>query len=108
MKGQACSWADMRKVRLILAQKERLQGQYAALTRCVNKGTVSKWRRAIELMEKVALTQLEHVTPTHATEIAQAAHPDAWKDWVKRCEKEQWTVAQPSQLPDLEPVAVAE
>ena len=92
MKGQACSWQDMRKIRAILADQDRLKGQYAALMRCGKKATHSRWRATARLMESVPISELRHVQPSHAQEIAVLAQEDTWRDWVQRCEVEQMTV----------------
>jgi N6-adenosine-specific RNA methylase IME4 len=94
VKGQACSWQDMRKIRHILANMERLRGQYDALTRCVNKSSVSNWRRAIEVMEAVQLIELRRFQPTHAMEVARRSPREDWPTWVERCEREGWTVVE--------------
>lgn len=95
MKGQACSWQDMRKVQHILANMTTLKGQYEALMRCSDKVTRSNWRRAIEVMDAVPLRELTHVQPTHAREIARLAPSrETWEAWVRRCEAERMTVVE--------------
>jgi hypothetical protein len=94
MKGQACSWRDMRKIRHILANADRLQGEYAALMRCADKSTVSHWRRAIEVLEAVDGFHMETMQPSHAREIARHAPRETWRAWVERCESQHLTVAQ--------------
>lgn len=64
----------------------------SALTNCVGKSTASTWKRAIEVLETVQISELEHVQPSHATEIAQKAPRDSWPEWVEDCEREKWTV----------------
>ncbi len=84
----------MRKIRHILANAERLKGEYDALMRCAEKNTVSAWRRAIEVMDAVdGALKCTHVQPTHAREIARHASRETWPAWVERCEAEQLTVA---------------
>jgi predicted RNase H-like nuclease (RuvC/YqgF family) len=39
MKAAVCSWLDMRRVRRILAERERLNSEYEALSRCADKRT---------------------------------------------------------------------
>lgn len=92
MKGKACSLADLRKIQRILTQKEKLKGQYDALIRCVDKSTVSTWRKAIDVMNTVDLSQLEHIQPTHMREIARHATREDWQKYVDKCESEQLTV----------------
>lgn len=96
MKAQACSWRDMRKIRHILANAERLKGEYDALIRCADKSTVSTWRKAIAVMEAVDGLHMstEHMQPSHAREIARHAPRETWPSWVERCERQQLTVAQ--------------
>src|SRR6267142_1446570 len=95
MKGQACSWSDLRRVKKILAEQAKLKGAYASLMRCVSKTAISASRRAIEVMEAVPISALRHVFPSHATEIGrQVKDREQWGHWIKRCEKEKWTVVQ--------------
>jgi N6-adenosine-specific RNA methylase IME4 len=94
MRGKACSWHDMRKIRRILAERERLKGEYEALMRCADRTTVSTWKRAIEVMDAVPMRDICHTQPSHAREIARLAPRKTWATWVKRCEAEQLTVPQ--------------
>jgi hypothetical protein len=94
MKGQACSWRDMRKIRHILANADRLKGEYDALMRCTTKQMRTHWRRALEVMETLNGTDICTLTPSHATEIARLAPRETWSAWVERCERQQLTVAQ--------------
>jgi hypothetical protein len=84
----------MRKIRHILANGEKVKGERAVLMRCVTKSAISNWRRSIELMNAVQISELEHVHPSHAEVIARHAQPEEWAKLVKRCEREQWTVAE--------------
>jgi hypothetical protein len=86
----------MRKIRYILANHERLKGEYDALMRCADKATVSHWRRALEVLESLNGFDIEtvHTQPSHATEIARHAPRETWPAWVERCERQQLTVAQ--------------
>lgn len=93
MKGKACSLRDLRRIRHILANAERLKGEAEALLRCADKSTVSTWRKAIQVLDAVDLSQPEHIQPTHLREIARHAGEDEWPGWVKRCEKDRLTVA---------------
>ncbi len=95
MKGQACSWADMRRVQRVL-KGDSLPGVVAALKRCVSKGAVSNWRRSIELMEVVQISEkLKHFSPSHAEEIARHVQDrEQWLAWVQKCEKAEWTVVE--------------
>jgi len=67
MKGQQCSWRDMRKIKHILERKEKLQGEYDALVRCVDAGTVRKWKATIEVMGALRPTtkDFKHLQPEH-------------------------------------------
>ena len=95
MKGQACSWRDMRKIKYILANAERLKGEHDALIRCSTKQAREQWRRAIDVMESInGQVNLTVTSPTHATEIARHAPRETWPAWVERCERQQLTVAQ--------------
>jgi N6-adenosine-specific RNA methylase IME4 len=84
----------MRKIQHILANAERLKGEYDALMRCADKVTVSNWRRAIEVMGALdgSLKGTTHIQPTHAREIARNSPRENWGAWVERCEAEQLTV----------------
>ena len=94
MKGQECSWADMRKVQKAL-KGDSLPGVVAALKRCVSKGAISNWRRSIELMEVVQISELEHVSPSHGQEIVRRVKDrEQWLAWAQKCEKEEWTVVE--------------
>jgi site-specific DNA-methyltransferase (adenine-specific) len=93
MKAQACSWRDMRKIQHILANAERLKGEYDALMRCADKSTVTSWRRALEVMAACnGVHMYTHLQPSHAREIARHAPREAWSTWVERCEVERLTV----------------
>lgn len=94
MKGKACSWRDIRRIKHILENQERLKGEMSALTSCVQKSTLTTWRRSIEVMSAVNCTNMEHIQPTHAVEIARHSPRESWQEWVESCEKNQWTVAQ--------------
>src|SRR5437762_10705349 len=95
MKGKACSWADMRKIKKILAEKDRLEGQYAALIRCAKQPTRSAWGRIGEIMEAVSDIGSTKLQPAHALEIARGVRDKAsWAWWVQRCDRERWTVKQ--------------
>lgn len=84
----------MRRIQRILAEKERLRGEYEALMRCAAKQTVSAWRRSLAVMEEVGIVNGTRFQPTHAVEIARLAPRQEWASWVKRCEAEQLTVPQ--------------
>jgi N6-adenosine-specific RNA methylase IME4 len=94
MKAQACSWQDMRKIQYILANVDRLKGQYEALMRCAAKGTVSDWRRALDVMQTLHGSDIRTVQPSHATLIGRYTPEDQWQDWIARCETHKWTVAE--------------
>ena len=97
MKGQACSWSDMRRIKRILDGKVKLPGASAALKRCVTGGAISNWRKAIEVMDAVQISEhkCKHVQQSHAEEIGRRVKDrDQWAEWVKRCEKNKWTVVQ--------------
>ena len=64
------------------------KGEYEALMRCADKSTVSKWRKAGEVMDSVSISKLEHVQPAHAYDIARLAPREAWPSWVERCEQD--------------------
>lgn len=94
MKGQACSWQDMRKIQHILANMTRLKGEYEALMRCADKSTVSKWRKVGQVMDAVSISKLQHVQPAHFYDIGRLATPDTWNDWVQRCEIDRLAVVE--------------
>lgn len=93
MKGKACSWRDIRRIKHILEKKEQLKGEFAALTNCADKATLSHWRRSIEVLGFLKETP-EHTQPTHAREIARHSPKESWPEWIESCEKNKWTVAQ--------------
>lgn len=88
MKGQACSWRDMRRIKHILEHADRLKGELAALQRCNARTTQLDWQRAIEVMDVVDMSVNRHVQPSHAVQIAQAfpKQPQEWPQWVDACE----------------------
>jgi N6-adenosine-specific RNA methylase IME4 len=99
LKGKACSWRDIRRIKHILENAERLKGEMSALTNCVDKSTLSTWRRQIEVMD--AMTEAlgpkftyVNLSPSHAREIARHSPRESWPEWVDSCEKSRWTVAQ--------------
>lgn len=94
MKGKACSWRDIRKIKHILENSERLKGEFAALTNCADKSTVSTWRKSIEFESTVDICQLQHMQPSHGREIVRHAPKEAWEEWAQSCEKNKWTVAE--------------
>lgn len=98
MKGKACSWRDIRKIKHILENMDRLKGEHDALIRCSAKNTRSNWRRTIEVMDSLAGshmgTNLKHIQPSHAREIARLAEKEDWPQWVQDCEKTGWTVSE--------------
>lgn len=95
MKGKACSWRDIRRIKHILTNAEKLKGEMSALTNCVEKNTVSSWRRSIEVMDSLPLEcTYVHLQPSHAREIARHAPKESWPEWVGSCETNKWTVAQ--------------
>lgn len=58
------SWRDMRKIRHILANMDKLKGQYDALMRCAPKQTRSRWMNIIQVMGVCPINGT-HVQPTH-------------------------------------------
>lgn len=94
MKGKACSWRDIRRIKHILANQEQLKGEMAALSNCVEKNTLSSWRRSIEVMDATSECTYVHLQPSHAREIARHAPRESWPEWVQSCEENKWTVAQ--------------
>lgn len=94
MKGKACSWRQMRQVQHILKHQEKLKGQLAAVRDCSDKTTLSNWRKAIEVMDTVGISQLEHVQPSHALLINRHTSRESWAEWINSCETNRWTVAQ--------------
>jgi len=87
MKGQQCSWRDMRKIKHILANVEKLKGEYDALMRCSAKSTRSEWGNIIEVMDEVRLSEPQHIQPTHFREIHRFSDKLNWQQWVEKCEK---------------------
>jgi len=92
MKGKSCSLSDIRKIKRILEQKEKLKGQYDALMRCADKSTVSRWRHSIAVLDEVAISQPVHIQPSHMIEIARHAEKPQWQRWVDKVETEKLTV----------------
>lgn len=84
----------MRKIKHILAKKEKLAGEYDALMRCADKSTVSRWRKAIRVMDAVEISQPVNIQPSHAEQIGILVSECDWKYWVDECESNAWTVPQ--------------
>ena len=93
MKGQQCSWRDMRKIKHILESMDKLQGEYDALMRCSAKSTRSEWRDIIEIMDEVRISEPKKLQPWHLKQIHHLADRDDWQHWVNRCEKNKLSVA---------------
>jgi hypothetical protein len=86
----------MRKIQKILAG-EGLPGEYGPLVDCVSPGAVSNWRTALKVMDAIQISEkkFKHVQHSHAEEIGRRVKdPGQWGHWVKKCEKEKWTVVQ--------------
>jgi 16S rRNA G966 N2-methylase RsmD len=97
VKAQKCSLQDMRKIHKILAEQDKLKGQYEALSRCGAKKTFADWELQAEVVQQVGeadIQQLQHVQPSHLTVIGRGVTRSRWTEWVKRCEREKWTVPQ--------------
>jgi N6-adenosine-specific RNA methylase IME4 len=111
-KGVRCSWVDMAKIRQALAGGQRGDQSRLGHMRCVEPGTISKWRHACDLIEavedKVSISTLSSFQPSHAAEIARhfRKREKEWTqetkaeivEWVDRCEKEELTVQQLRQV----------
>jgi hypothetical protein len=84
--------SELIKIRHILANMDKLKGEYDALINCSTKQNRTHWSRTIKLMEaldgKVNFTDLKTISPTHASEIVRAAPEASWPQWVQRCEDE--------------------
>jgi len=87
MKGQQCSWRDMRKIKHILANVEKLKGEYDALMRCSAKSTRSEWGNIIEVMNKVRISEPIRIQPYHLLEIHRLSDEVDWQPWVIKGEK---------------------
>ena len=59
----------MRKIKHILANMDKLKGEYDALMRCSAKSTRSEWRDIVEVMDEVRLTEPKHIQPTQFSQI---------------------------------------
>jgi len=92
LKGQQCSWRDMRKIKHILARKEKLEGEHEALMKCSARTTRLAWEKAIEVMNACPISDKSILQPSHAVEIARLAPSEEWQQWVERCEKAELTV----------------
>lgn len=109
MKPVRCSWVDMNKIRDALSAGRH--GDQAALTnmKCVDEGTVSKWKAACDVLgvaeAKLAISQVSTFQPSHATELAQHMRKvhgkkvEDWPaeevtDWIDVCESQQTTVSE--------------
>ena len=92
MKGKSCSLSDMRKIKRILEQKEKLKGQYDALMRCASRTTIIDWRSSIEVMDHCRICDSEFIQPSHMREIARHAERKTWQRWVNKVETEKPTV----------------
>jgi len=82
----------MRKIKHILANMDKLKGEYEALMRCSAKSTRSEWRDIVEVMDAVRLTEPKHIQPTHFSHIHRLTKKNQWQHWVDTCEREGWTV----------------
>jgi len=86
----------MRKIKHILARKEKLAAEYSALISCADKSTLKTWRESIEVMDEVEISQplnkYEHLQPWHAVVIRRLTAKHRWGHWVDACEREGWTV----------------
>ena len=94
MKGQVCSWQDMRRIQAILGAPEKFKGQYEALMRCGKRTTQIDWENAIRVMSICRISDTSYVKPSHASVIASLAEENTWADWVQRCEIDQLTVVE--------------
>jgi N6-adenosine-specific RNA methylase IME4 len=107
----------MLQVHTLLANGKR--GDQAALERmrCVRQNTVSDWRATCDVVDAVGkhrISDVCHVQPSHAVEIARhfrRREGKEWSDevkeqvteWVERCEAEEWTVQELRQALLAEP-----
>jgi hypothetical protein len=86
MKGKSCSWRDIRRIKHILENAERLKGEMSALTNCVDANTVRGWKKTIDVLDSVKSDlKIAHVQPTHARAIATLAPKQSWPEWVESC-----------------------
>lgn len=108
MKGVRCSWVDMQKIR---QQLEAADGevQRLAKAKCITNGTLTNWRRTLEVIEafedKIQISVFENFQPSHAEILSRELkkrHGKAWtsnedaceeaRDWADKCEAGEWTV----------------
>jgi hypothetical protein len=109
MKGVSYSWADLARIRRVLAADRRGDQKRLVQMRCVQPSTVSQWKAACDVIEavegKVQISELSAFQPSHGVEVARAfrrlgkdlADPDVRDeiaDWVGRVEADNLTVRQ--------------
>lgn len=109
MKPVHCSWVDMQKVRASLSGGKRGDQSTLMQFRCVEKGTVSKWKSVADVLDvldgKVSISKLSHFQPSHAASLARhlrklhGKRPESWpaddvENWVQEVEAKELTVEQ--------------
>jgi len=55
MKGKLCSWRDMRRIKYVLENADRLKGELSALMVCSRRTTRYDWDKTIEVMDACRL-----------------------------------------------------
>jgi len=81
-KGQQCSWRDMRKIKHILANMDKLKGEYQALMKCSKRQTKESWENAIKVMDHCQISgtdnKYKHLQPSHAVEMLRRRTNLSW------------------------------
>jgi hypothetical protein len=93
------SKSPVQKIRQALSGKKR--GDQAALEhmRCVEKSTVSRWKKICDALDEidgeVEISQLSHCQPAHLEEIARRCQrKEEIVELIESCEEEKLTVKQ--------------
>lgn len=106
MRGVKCSWKEMARIKQAIAAMERGDGKRYAELKCVEPGTIAKWRRTLEVLPilqegEMSISTFSHFQPSHAEQISRAfrkskkpmmEHAGEILDWVTKCEDEKLTV----------------
>jgi len=72
----------MRKIKYILDNEKELKGQHSALMNCADKSTISRYKKAIELMDSCNIATFKHIQPLHAVQIVRHVNKKDWPQWI--------------------------
>jgi len=86
----------MRKIKHILANMDKLKGQYEALMKCSKRTTRIDWDRIIKVANQCRIfdanKEYKNLQPGHAMWIDRLASHHTWQSWVNRCEEYGWSI----------------